>query len=315
MRKIASFICVLLCSFALFAGGQSEELVIKSVGIKNFDPTYIAYDMGFFTDEGIKVEIVDTITGGPSALQLVDSGDAQTAMSSIPAVLNAVNAGSDVIAVTDAQTEFADHAVEKFYVREDSGINSVADLKGKIIGINLVKSSFHYTWLMILEQNGIAEEEVTWVQIPFGNLVDSLKNGVVDAIGVLSPYDAQADNAGGLKLLFTGSDAFGARQFTNLFMNKTFAEQHPEEAKKWVSAIVRAMEFAQENPEKASEIIGKYSGVDPKLIYPYKYTENGIVYGESYEFWRDFLSKYEGVIPADMDVTKAYSNEYNVRAD
>lgn len=289
---------------------EVEKGTMKYVGLKVYDPVYVAKEKGFFVEEGLEVEIVDTVAGGATAVQMVSSGDVQGALLSTMALINAANAGMPVVGVADIQSAFNEAPLEEFYVRADSGIESIEDLRGKTIAINLVKSSFHYTWLMALANAGMSADDVTFVNLPFDQQEGALVRGDVDAIGLMQPYSPSARNNPELKQLYTAVDAFGERQFCEIFVNSVWAENNETEAKAFVKGIVKATEWIEKNQDEAKAIISKYTGVDVDKIDDYKFQENAMVIEEDCEFWIEYMKQAEGV--ADwVTVDRVVTNKYN----
>lgn len=223
------------------SSASAEENEMKYVGLKVYDPVYVALENGFF--DGIDVELVDVVAGGATAVEMTSSGDVQGCLLSNMALCNAVNAGLPVIAVADIQSAFEQAPLEEFYVRADSDIHSIEDLRGKKIAINLVKSSFHYTWLMELEKAGMTENDVTFVNLAFAEQKEALLNGAVDAIGLMQPYSGMARNDPACRQLYTAVDSFGERQFCEILLNSDWAEENPDGAKAFVSGIAKAADW------------------------------------------------------------------------
>lgn len=89
------------------------------------------------------------------------------------------------------------------------GIETVADLKGKTIG---VEEGFvcHLLLLKALELNGMAETDVTVKNTPTNNTPQVLADAEVDAIGAWQPNSGQALKvAPGSKAVFTSKDVPG----------------------------------------------------------------------------------------------------------
>lgn len=307
----------MLCSALAVAGavsgcGKEEQTadVVKYVGLKVYDPVYIAMDKGFFAEEGIDVEIVDTVAGGATAVQMVASGDVNGGLLSNMAICNARSAGLPVIGVADIQSAFEAHPLEEFYVRKDSGIKSVEDLAGKKIAINLVKSSFHYTWLMALADAGMSEGDVQFVNLSFDQQQGALERGDVDAIGLMAPYAPMARESDELELLFDATDIFGERQFCEIFLNSVWAEENPDKATRFVAGIAKAAEWTGEHQDEAKEIISKYTGVDVQYIDDYQFQPNAMVDMEDAQYWLDYMKENEGVAEW-VEVEDVATNKYN----
>lgn len=212
IKKIISLIYCLMFSLVIASCGKNEDNTFKYVGLKVYDPVYIAEDLGYFDELGLDLEIIDTVAGGSTAIQMVASGDIQAGLASTMALINAKSNGLDIIGVADIQSSFNGYPLEEFYVRKDSNINSITDLKNKNLAINLVKSSFHYTLEIALASNNIAEEDVNYISLSFDQQIEALKRNQVDVIGLMQPYASQARNDNELKLFFDACDIFGERQ-------------------------------------------------------------------------------------------------------
>lgn len=316
MKKfLAAITCaVMLVVSTVGCTSAGDNDTFKYVGLKVYDPVYIAKDKGFFEEEGLDVEIVDTVAGGATAVQMVSSGDVQGALLSTMALINARSSGLPVIGVADIQSAFEETPLEEFYVRKDSGIDSIEDLKGKKIAINLVKSSFHYTWLMALENAGMDESDVTFVNLSFDQQQAALERGDVDAIGLMQPYTKKARESEDLTMLFDAVDVFGERQFCEIFVNSVWAENNEEDTKKFVAGIVKAIDWIEDNQAEAKQIISKYTGVSVEYIDDYQFQENGKVVEADAEYWLEYMKRTEGAaeyLTADDIVTNKYNTAVN----
>lgn len=310
MKKILAVMMCLILALGIVGCGAKDDGTFKYVGLKVYDPVYVAVEKGFFAEEGLNVEIVDTVAGGATAVQMVSSGDVQGALLSTMAIINARSSGLPVVGVADIQSAFEESPLEEFYVRADSGINSIEDLKGKKIAINLVKSSFHYTWLMALENAGMTADDVEFVNLSFDQQQAALERGDVDAIGLMQPYTKKARESEDLKMLFDAVDVFGEKQFCEIFVNSVWAENNPEDAEKFVAGIVKATKWIEENQDEAKKIISKYTGIDVQYIDDYKFQPNGMVSESDAEYWLEYMKRTEGA--ADyLEVGDVVTNKYN----
>ncbi|MCQ2059779.1 MAG: ABC transporter substrate-binding protein [Bacteroidaceae bacterium] len=314
MKKKITMLLMCFLSFGLLFGCMTKKEpkadTFKYVGLKVYDPVYVAKDKGFFDAVGLNVEIVDTVAGGATAVQMVSSGDVQGALLSTMALVNARSNGLPVLGVADIQSAFEAAPLEEFYVRKDSGIKTIEDLKGKKIAINLVKSSFHYTWLMALENAGMTADDVTFVSLSFDQQEAALMRGDVDAIGLMQPYAPKARVNPDLEMLYDATDIFGERQFCEIFVNSVWADNNEESTKKFVSGIVKAVKWIENNQEESKQIISKYTGIEAKYIDDYHFQENGMVVESDAKYWLEYMKRTEGA--ADyLTVDDVVSNKYN----
>ena len=74
----------------------------------------------------------------------------------------------------------------------DSGINSVADLKGKRVSLDEPGSGTYVDAKLILEANDVALEDVTAEALKGGAAAEALRNGKIDAFFVVAGYPTGA---------------------------------------------------------------------------------------------------------------------------
>lgn len=318
IKRFLAIALAFLLVVGLFAGCAKKSVTTESIpdlnyiGLKVYDPVYIALEKGFFDESKVNVNLVDLVAGGATAVQMIESRDADAGLLSYMALVNAVNEGMSVTGVADLQSSFEEAPLEEFFVRKDSGIKDITDLRGKKIAINLVKSSFHYTWLMELEKAGMTEDDVEFVVLSFDQQILALKNNQVDAIGLMSPYSAEALNDPDLEKMYDATDSFGERQFCDIIASTKYGEEHPEALTAFVSGITKAMDWAMENQAEAKEIMEKHTGIDAELIADYKFQENGAVIMEDVQYWLDYM-KAHGDIKDSITAEDIATNDFNVR--
>ena len=71
---------------------------------------------------------------------------------------------------------------------KDSGINSVADLKGKRVSLDEPGSGTYVDANLILEANGLSSDDVTAEALKGGAASEALRNGKIDAFFVVAGY-------------------------------------------------------------------------------------------------------------------------------
>jgi len=253
----------------------------------------VGIEKGFYEAEGVRVEFLGDTLGGPTAIQAVASGRAEAGLSSWFAIINAASAGLPIKGITDIQSATKNQPLEEFFVRADSGIVTAQDLKGKKIAVNLWKSSFHYTWIMYLESNGMAENDVEFILMPFSDQATALDAGAVDAIGLMQPYTNMADNvfSGKFSRLYTALDVFGEKQFSVHFINSVWANAYPEQAAAFKRGTLKSIRYIEANQDEAKPIIAKCTGVDVQYIPDYFFQADGLASSLDAQYWIDYMRK------------------------
>ncbi|NJN66600.1 MAG: ABC transporter substrate-binding protein [Chloroflexaceae bacterium] len=326
MRVVVLFLGIVVLGVATLAAAGCAALtpatdgpspsglpVIRYVNFKVYDPVYVALERGFFEQRGVRVEIVGDVLGGPTAIQAVASGSVQAGLSSLPALINATTSGLPVVGVSDIQSAIGDQPLEEYFVRADSDIQTIGDLRGRAVAVNLWRSSFHYTLLMALEQAGVPEAEVEFRLLSFDHQIPALEQGQVDVIGLMEPYASMARThyQDQFRRLFTALDVFGEKQFTTHFVNRDWAEQHPESVRAFVGGVVEAIAWIEANPDAARPIIARYTGIEERYIPAYHFQPDGRVVMEDVRFWLDYMVQRGDVEASALTPEHIATNRFN----
>ena len=210
------------------------------------------------------------------------------------------------------------------FVPESSPIKSPEDLKGKTIGMtNLSWSSAWFT-LDFLGSKGITKDDVTYLAVPPAQQEQLLLRGDIDALYAFGPLDAQLKQKGGYRQLFKLSDLSGRRIIRGGTMaREDWIEKNPETVKRYVTAIAKAADWANEHGAEVVQI-GVDRGHLQADLAPWVYTndgkgdysvlhwaEHGLQNDEDVKFWLDLVER-QGIVPKGVHkVSDLYTNAYN----
>lgn len=112
---------------------------------------------------------------------------------------------------------------ESLIAKKDSGIASLADLKGKRVAVP-VGSTAHFSLMGALTHEGIAESDITIVNLPADQIAAAWDSGQVDAAWIWEPVQNQILQTG---TFIIGADqvaAWGYPTFDGWVVNSEFAE-------------------------------------------------------------------------------------------
>lgn len=144
---------------------------------------------------------------------------------------------------------------------------------------------------------------------PWGN-VASAREARLWAACYADFYD-RALYGGDIRPLFTALDVFGEKQFSVHFVNRLWAQYHPEQARAFVAGIVDAIAWIEANQDEARPIIAAHTGIDPANVPDYHFQEGGRVVEDDVQWWLDYLLA-RGDVTADWLLTdQIASNVYN----
>jgi len=198
--KITRIVAGLALAFA--AAVHAEPLKIAYSDWPGWVAWQVGIDKGWFKDEGVDVAFewfeyvpsMEAFSAGKVDAVCMTNGDAL--------VTGATGAPSKTIVIND-YSNGNDMIVAK------PGIESIKDLKGKKIGVEIGFVD-HLLLLKALEANGMKEEDVTLVNVPTQETPKAFASGDVDAIAAWQPNSGQALKAvPGSKAIYTSADVPG----------------------------------------------------------------------------------------------------------
>ncbi|MBS1189360.1 MAG: transporter substrate-binding protein [Rhodocyclaceae bacterium] len=164
-----------------------ESLVVGKPDLLHSLPVILAEEQGFFRDEGLDVTF-RTFPSGKMALAAMFDGEVEVAaVAEVPLVLASFRRRDFVIVATFMGSYWE----SKVVARADRGIRTVADLRGRRIGVP-VGTSAHVILDTLLADHGLSPRDVVEVPLSPTEIVGRLMNGQVDAIAAFEPQPAQA---------------------------------------------------------------------------------------------------------------------------
>lgn len=217
-------------------------------------PMYIAIENGYFEDEGLDIEQVTVDAAHVS--EAIGADQVDVGMGLIGKLLQPLENGLPIKFTTGIHT-----GCQKLLVPGDSDIKTVADLKGKNIGVPGLADAGTLITKRSLNAEGIdisdGSSEVTFTVFSRNDLAQALQNKAVDAIVLGDPQAAVAQDQYGLTALIdTATDPTYKDEYCcNAFVTSKLAEENPEAAAAFTRAVQKASQWVQENPDETAKII------------------------------------------------------------
>jgi len=238
--------CAALMAFG--AQAQTTKVVLGMSGWTGFAPLTLADKAGIFKKHGLDVDI-----------KFIPQKDRHLALA----------AGSIQCAATTVETHVAWNAngvpivqifqLDKSYgadgmaVRND--ITSVADLKGKTIGVDAPGTSSYFGLAWILEKNGMTLKDVKTTTLSPQAAAQAFVVGRNDAAMTYEPYLSTVRNSPDAgKILVTTLDY--PYVIDTLGCAPGWLKDNPAAAKGLADAYFEALELIKADPKQSNEIMG-----------------------------------------------------------
>lgn len=247
LRKTALAIALLPLAGA-GAFGQAEINVGFSPSLPQA-PLYIAYEKGFYKEEGVNVVLKPTVTATPALLPQLATGGLDVVFGGASASLfNAMDSGIKFAMVADGGQVDPnwDGYPYLIIVRKDmhdkGEFKSLADLKGKRIGAGVQGTSLAYLIFRALETAGLKPEdaEIKYTKA-LADIGIAFENKVLDASAMITPQNlGLARNGISVDWIDARKAAPGLQAYTLIF-SESMMDKRRDEAKAFLRAYAKAI--------------------------------------------------------------------------
>jgi NitT/TauT family transport system substrate-binding protein len=232
---------------------EKPKLTI-AVGGKNlfyYLPLTIAEQLGYFKAEGLDVTIVD-FAGGSRALQAVVGGSADVVSGAFEHTINMQFKGQPMRAFVLQGA--APQIVLGVNPKTMPNFKSVADLKGKKIGVTAPGSSTNVLANFVLAKAGLKPSDVSFVGVGAGSgAVAAMRAGQIDAMSNLDPVITLLTRSGDMRIvtdtrnMVEAEKVFGGPMPAGcLYAPQPFLDKNPNTAQAMANAMVRANKWIQQ---------------------------------------------------------------------
>src|SRR5215470_12753712 len=291
-------------------------LKVGAIGAVSDAGIFIAQEKGFFSAEGLDVEIV-SFKAAPQILPAIATGEVQASGSAVtPALFNAFARGIGMKLVADKGQVAKGFGFAAIVIRNDLSdtIKDFKDLKGRKLAVLGKGVSSTAQLGKALELGHIQPNEVELIELGLPEMVAALGNKAIDGATLLEPFITLA-TARNVAVRWKGMEDFLPFTGQNgvIIYSQKFAESEPEAAKRWMVAYLKGNRAYLDAVTKGTDrdavnaILAKYTAVkDPALlakIAPTGFDLNGRMEVKSLEADQDWFLKL-ALQPGRADLRK-----------
>src|SRR5215813_4587724 len=281
-----------------------------------FGPIQLAKGKGYFAQAGLDVSFA-VARGGVDVAKQVGAGNAPLGgiVGDGPIVVRQNGVPIKIVAM------FGGKGFMQLVVREDSGIEKPADLKGKTISVMSYQDTTFYALLGLLASVGLTQDDVNIQAVGPTGVWEFVATGKSAGMAGVPDWIPPVQ-AAGVKVKVMPTDEFFPHMAQGIAASDQLIKERPEMVRKFVHAALRGMKDIMDDPDRAADnfvrFVPEWNGKEgavrfafnmyAKLVYPGQ-KELGQVNAERLAKLQDFyLAK--GFIQKATPVEELYSNAF-----
>jgi sulfonate transport system substrate-binding protein len=230
-----------------------------------YNPLFVAKEKGWVEEalkpEGVTVKWTGFLAGPPITESFAAGQQDIGYLGDTPSIIaKSVGLGIKIIATAGVAAK-----AQAILARRDADIKTLADLKGKKVGVTK-GSTAHHLLILGLEKAGLRERDIRLIHLGAPDLVTAIANGDLDAVSTWEPYvgNIEGGDVGGRRIA-DGGDL--NKQGANVIIaDEGFAAANPEIIKLLLLASDRGQKYLAEHPVEAAALITNDAKVSPENI-------------------------------------------------
>jgi len=263
--KMGSFLLVAILLHASALEAADKMTVAYATLGPGLSPGWVTSDRGIWRKHGLDVDLV-YLGGGSRSVPALLSGSIQLFMGSDTAAYVAAIQGAKIVKLGVTMNTLG------YFLMTTPEIRSIADLRGKVLGISLGRDLPYAHLTKILRDNGIdPKTDVKFLQLGGGpgGYIAALKAGRVHASMLIPPNHLVAEKAG-LKVL-TEIDV--PTLAGGLNASQPFVEKNREIFVRFLKGYLEGMQFMLRNKNESLKSFAKYLQNSDPAVNGYLYDD------------------------------------------
>ncbi|MDR2586728.1 MAG: ABC transporter substrate-binding protein [Coriobacteriales bacterium] len=292
-------------------GSTGELFPIRVITQTVFNEIIVGDTLGFFEDEGIKIEYIGTLPQGVTEFQLLEQGEADAFVSVHPPQIGQARvAGIDAVAVAPGSRDTKLFPHMHYLVPEDSPIQTLDDLKGKTIGIpSIAACTTGLVEYWFANKSETADAEFVALGT---NLESALLQSQVDASTSHNPFAGKALAAGGLRRIATSNDVLQQEDFSLAGRGflRSFIEEHPDVVQGFVNALYRSRLWINDHVDEAAALNATSMQLEPEDVSAALWETSKTLKPQDLERWVQLAEIIGNWEPGQIVAEELYDNSF-----
>lgn len=314
------------------AQGKLEKTKISiAVGGKAafyYLPLTISEQLGYFKAEGLEVEISD-FAGGARALQALVGGSADIVSGAYEHTINMQSKNQFIQSIVLQGR--APQIAMGISTKAMPNYKTLADLKGKKIGVSAPGSSTNMVANLVLSRAGLKASDVSYVGVgTAAGALAALRSGQIDAMSNTDPVMTMLEQKGDVKIVSDTRTLKGTQEVFGgmmpaacLYTHSEFVQKNPNTCQALANAIVHGLKWLQTaGPSDIIKTVPETYLLGDRALYLASFNKvreaislDGMLPEEGSRTALKALTSFDPAIKAEkIELGKTYTNEFARRA-
>ncbi len=220
---------------------------------------FVADDLGMFTKEGLKVQLVPFRTGS-DLIAAANNNQIDVGYVGITPVTSAIDENSSIKIVAAVNTEGSG-----IVVSNTSNITNASDFEGKSILIPKVGSIQDVLFRYMLLKNNVNPNTVNITEMDVPLMNNALTSGKVDGFVAWEPYVSEAKVNGTGRVFMNSNDIWPDIPACVVIATNRFMTHQPIELQKFLKVHVEATDYVNTHANETAAIVSQKLGTNVKV--------------------------------------------------
>ncbi|RJE89174.1 sulfonate ABC transporter substrate-binding protein [Paracoccus onubensis] len=246
----------------MISAAHAEDKTVR-IGFQKYGTLILVKAQGLLEEklepQGYTIEWTE-FPAGPQLLEAMNVGAVDFGTTGEAPPIFAQAAGAPLVYVG---VEPPAPKAEAILVPEDSPLQTVADLKGKTVGLNK-GSNVHYLLVKALEAAGLSYSDVEVAFLTPADGRAAFEKGALDAWVIWEPFLAAAEAATGARQLTDGTDIVENREY--YLASRDFVDGDPAAVDAILEAIDEVDDWINENHSEVAEQFAPSVGMPAEIL-------------------------------------------------
>ncbi|MGN6550016.1 MAG: ABC transporter substrate-binding protein [Pararhizobium sp.] len=320
----ASALAMLGGTMSLAAAADKITIIVGGMEKQIYLPAMLTQQLGYFKDEGLDVELLNSRAGVDAENELL-AGGVQGVVGFYDHTIDLQSKGKFIESIV--QFSQAPGEVEMVSSKYADKIKSPADFKGKTLGVTGLGSSTDFLTRYLATRNGLKADDITLLPVGAGNtFIAAIKQDAIQAGMTTEPTITTMLTSGDAKILVdmrtpekTAEALGGTYPAASFYVQSAWLDSHKDEAQKLADAFVKTLHWmASHSAEQIADKMPKDYYAGNKEVYvkgltdgKAQFTPDGRMPKGGPETVLKVLKTFNKSVAAkDIDLSKTYTTAF-----